>query len=368
MLGDDLEERLEVRPLHGRVQGGVPGPRIAVDDRELDLRLVRVEIQEELVDLVDYLLRARVRRSILLTTSTTGRRRSRVFRNTKRVWAAAPRLRHEEEHPVHHRQCPLDLPAEVSVAGRVDDVELHPSVADGGVLGEDRDPLLPLEVIESITRSLTSWLARKTPDCHSIPSTSVVLPWSTWATMARLRKLARESMRDWNSRERTWHRPGPSVYRLSGRRPLLPRRACGDPLRFAAAHRLGERHPDDLTRLQGDHLAEGTVVDGVDGGHAEPGRQNPVECGRRPAPLDVAEDRDPRLEAGAMLDLAREEIGDASEPLMTVRCRPRVRAPRSSRASAGLLRPRRRWRRTGPPHAGGRGRRRWRRCRTAPPG
>ena len=59
-------------------------------------------------------------------------------------------------------------------------------------------------------------------------------------------------------------------------------------------------------------------MDGVDGGHAEPGRQNPVECGRRPPALDVAEDRDPRLEAGAMLDLAREEIGDASEPLMTV--------------------------------------------------
>ena len=48
--------------------------------------------------------------------------------------------------------------------------------------------------IESMTRSLTSWLARNTPDCHSIPSTSVVFPWSTWATMARLRKLARESI------------------------------------------------------------------------------------------------------------------------------------------------------------------------------
>ncbi len=41
--------------------------------------------------------------------------------------------------------------------------------------------------IESITRSATSWLARKAPDCHSIASTSVVLPWSTWATMATLR-------------------------------------------------------------------------------------------------------------------------------------------------------------------------------------
>src|SRR6266480_455319 len=41
---------------------------------------------------------------------------------------------------------------------------------------------------ESSTRSATRSFARKAPDCHSIASTSVVLPWSTWATMATLRK------------------------------------------------------------------------------------------------------------------------------------------------------------------------------------
>src|SRR5215210_4106942 len=49
--------------------------------------------------------------------------------------------------------------------------------------------------IESMTRSLTSWLARKAPDCQSIASTSVVLPWSTWATMATLRRSSRRGMR-----------------------------------------------------------------------------------------------------------------------------------------------------------------------------
>ena len=42
--------------------------------------------------------------------------------------------------------------------------------------------------IESMTRSLTSWLARNAPDCQSMASTSVVFPWSTWATMATLRR------------------------------------------------------------------------------------------------------------------------------------------------------------------------------------
>ena len=45
--------------------------------------------------------------------------------------------------------------------------------------------------VESMTRSATSWLARKAPDCQSIASTSVVLPWSTWATIATLRRSLR---------------------------------------------------------------------------------------------------------------------------------------------------------------------------------
>ena len=47
--------------------------------------------------------------------------------------------------------------------------------------------------IESMTRSATSWLARKAPDCHSMASTSVVLPWSTWATIATLRMSSRST-------------------------------------------------------------------------------------------------------------------------------------------------------------------------------
>ena len=45
--------------------------------------------------------------------------------------------------------------------------------------------------IESSTRSTTSWLARNTPDWRSMASTSVVFPWSTWATMAMLRRSLR---------------------------------------------------------------------------------------------------------------------------------------------------------------------------------
>ncbi len=42
--------------------------------------------------------------------------------------------------------------------------------------------------LESIARSATCWLARKVPLCCSSRSTRVVLPWSTWAMMAMLRR------------------------------------------------------------------------------------------------------------------------------------------------------------------------------------
>ncbi len=45
--------------------------------------------------------------------------------------------------------------------------------------------------LESITRSATRWFSRKAPDCCSSRSTSVVLPWSTWAMMAMLRSFMR---------------------------------------------------------------------------------------------------------------------------------------------------------------------------------
>ena len=44
----------------------------------------------------------------------------------------------------------------------------------------------------SITRSATRWFSRKAPDCWSNRSTSVVLPWSTWAMMAMLRSFMGE--------------------------------------------------------------------------------------------------------------------------------------------------------------------------------
>ncbi len=46
--------------------------------------------------------------------------------------------------------------------------------------------------LESITRSATRWFSRNAPDCCSRRSTSVVLPWSTWAMMAMFLSFIRD--------------------------------------------------------------------------------------------------------------------------------------------------------------------------------
>ena len=53
----------------------------------------------------------------------------------------------QQQRAVGHVQDALDLAREVGVSRRVDDVDLDPAVYHGRVLRQDRDALLPLEVV-----------------------------------------------------------------------------------------------------------------------------------------------------------------------------------------------------------------------------
>ena len=94
-------------------------------------------------------------RSVLLTSRMTGSFASSALRSTKRVCGSGPSARVDEQHDaVDHGQAALDLAAEVGVAGGVDDVDgdravgrVHAVVRDRGVLREDRDALLALELV-----------------------------------------------------------------------------------------------------------------------------------------------------------------------------------------------------------------------------
>ena len=129
--GDALDEQVHQRAqavgeVVRIVERGMSGLGVAVDDRELDLLLVGVEVEEQLVDLVDDLGDARVGAVDLVDDEDHRQARlERLAQDEARLRQRALAGVDEQQDPVDHEQPALDLAAEVRVAGRVDDVELH---------------------------------------------------------------------------------------------------------------------------------------------------------------------------------------------------------------------------------------------------
>jgi len=148
VLDDRLEERTQVLAHHRWLAAREPLAGVRVEHGELDLLLGGVEVDEEVVDLVQHLLRAGVGTVDLVHDHD---RRQPAL---ERLPQDEPRLRerpfrgvHQQHHAVHHRQRPLDLPAEIGVARGVADIDEQVLVVNRRVLGQDRDAALALEVV-----------------------------------------------------------------------------------------------------------------------------------------------------------------------------------------------------------------------------
>ena len=161
-LEDRLEERLEVgalghRAVLGLLERGDAGLAGGVDDREVE-RVLAVglveQVHEELVGLVDDLGDAGV--AAVGLVDDQDHRHVGVERLAQHEAGLGERALggvDEQHDAVDHGQAALDLATEVGVAGGVDDVDDHrlaaagrTGVVDRGVLREDRDALLALEV------------------------------------------------------------------------------------------------------------------------------------------------------------------------------------------------------------------------------
>ncbi len=116
-------------------------------DREVELLLVGVEIDEEIVDLVQHLGRPRVV-AVDLVDDHDRRQTEREGLGEHETGLRQRPLGgvHQQQNPVDHLQGAFDLAAEVGVAGGVDDIDLDALVAHRGVLGEDGDAALALEI------------------------------------------------------------------------------------------------------------------------------------------------------------------------------------------------------------------------------
>ena len=160
VLDDGVEQRPQILARPVRVERRRADPRVGVEHREVELILGGVEIDEQVVDLVQHFRGARVGPVDLVDDDD---RRQPAL---ERLAQHEPRLRqrpfrrvHQQHHAVDHRQRPLDLAAEVGVARRVDDVDQQVVVVDGGVLRQNRDAALALELV-AVHRALGDALVR----------------------------------------------------------------------------------------------------------------------------------------------------------------------------------------------------------------
>ena len=146
LADDEVEERFETGPGYGEIPRRRAGPSVRVDDREFELTLGRIEVDEQAVDLVEHLGDAGVTAVDLVDAEDRSKALFECFAQDESGLRERPlRSVDEQEDTVHHRECPLHLTAEVGVARRVHDVDADVAPVDRRVLGEDGEAPLALD-------------------------------------------------------------------------------------------------------------------------------------------------------------------------------------------------------------------------------
>ena len=129
--------------------GGHPALlRGTVDGLEIELVLGGAEVEHEFENLLLHLVGAAVG-LVHLVDDDDGllAHVQRLVQHETRLGHAALERVHQQKHAVRHVEHALHLAAEITVAGGVDDVDLHALVGDRHVLREDGDAALPLQVV-----------------------------------------------------------------------------------------------------------------------------------------------------------------------------------------------------------------------------
>ena len=148
VLHDGLKQRLQIGAGYGEVGGRRAQLAVGVEHGKLKLRLFGVEIDEQVIDLVEHFLGARIG-TVDLVDDDDGLQvgfqglGEHVAGLGQRAFAGID----QQHDAIDHLQRALDLSAEIAVAGRVHDVDLEVVVKHGGVLGEDGDAALAFEIV-----------------------------------------------------------------------------------------------------------------------------------------------------------------------------------------------------------------------------
>ncbi len=148
MPDDRLEQRREIRRRHIEIHRGDTLARRCIDNRRVELGLVRLQLNEQIEHLVMDPQRVGARPIDLVDhDDRRAAQRERLPQHEARLRHRTIECIHHQQHTVDHTQDPFDLAAEIGVARRIHDVDLRAMPPDRRVLGQNRDAPLPLERI-----------------------------------------------------------------------------------------------------------------------------------------------------------------------------------------------------------------------------
>ena len=124
------------------------GAGVSVNDREVELVLGGVEIDEEVVNLVDDFFGACIGAVDLVKDNDRGKFCGEGFLEDvaslrERAFAGVD----EKDNAVDHAKGALDFAAEIAVARSIDDIDLGVMEEERGIFGKDSDAALALEVV-----------------------------------------------------------------------------------------------------------------------------------------------------------------------------------------------------------------------------
>ena len=155
---------MDVIGLHFWIVGGVSFSRAGEDVREIQSLIVRSQFHEQIERLIEDLMWAAVRSVDLVDDD------HRLQPGFQCLTEHVPRLRprsfkcvDQNQDSVRHLQHALDLAAEIRMARRVDDVDLHALPRQGDVLGQDRNPAFPLQVVGVQDAVLSQFVVTEVP-------------------------------------------------------------------------------------------------------------------------------------------------------------------------------------------------------------
>ena len=143
VLKDGFKQRTQIAARLVRIESRCARAGAGVNDRGIELALVRAEVDHQVERLVIDLFAARVR-TIHLVDDDDDRQaeRQRMLEHETGLRHRAFKRVDEQQHAVHHLEHALNLAAEIGVAGGIDDVDLHVLIIHGGILRQNGDAAL----------------------------------------------------------------------------------------------------------------------------------------------------------------------------------------------------------------------------------